>query len=615
MISFLRNRLQGIVAFSFLGVVALTFAFLGLPTFTQAVTDNEYATIDEYTISQSEYFSVRSSIQDSLRENNEEMSAEELEAEINNQLIDKYTKIHFINEIGIVVPDSFAENELSKDPDFQDNGEFSNDMFKNFLVNNNLSKYDLLDNYKNNYKAGFADLLFAVLANSYQSSTDELLERTFERRTVRYAKLDANNVTKEFSIADDELMNYYQLNKNQFFIPEKASYYTITFDKKVLNLKATEEGIRAAYDQYISNLPTPEKKVAHIMLLGSNYENKDLLDARVKEIESALSDISFSEAVAKYSEDSGTLDIGGELGFTNGEVFPPEFENKIKELELNEISAPIEYDGNIHFLTIVEIESLNIASFDEKKSELANEITQIAYEDKINEFAQMLSGKSYEISEVETFVNSLSLELSSYEELSLADMDISSENGKILFQTNTGTWSDPLQISSEEHIFAFILEKIPSTYENYETVKETIESSVLRQKKNSYLEEIYVKASDITLDEESLMNLFSIDDFKVNQLNNINFLTSLLSNEIKNVVFSEHEEDIVKKELLEDGLLFYSISNRIKGDLSAVPEEVIENTNLINEFAISLQILQKLREEYGFDDKLVISQEFINQNS
>ena len=151
MISFLRNRLQGIVAFSFLGVVALTFAFLGLPTFTQAVTDNDYATIDEYTISQSEYFSVRSSIQDILRDNNEEMSAEDLEAEINNQLIDKYTKIHFINEIGIIVPDSFAENELSRDPLFQDNGEFSNDIFKNYLVNNNLSKYDLLNVIKEVY--------------------------------------------------------------------------------------------------------------------------------------------------------------------------------------------------------------------------------------------------------------------------------------------------------------------------------------------------------------------------------------------------------------------------------------------------------------------------------
>ena len=615
MISFLRNRLQGIVAFSFLGIVALTFAFLGLPTFTQAVSNNEYATIDEYKITQSEYFSIRSSIQDRLRENNDQMSAEELEAEINNQLIDKYTKIHFINEIGIIVPDSFAENELSKDPQFQDNGEFSNEIFKNYLVNNNLSKYDLIDDFKNNYKANFAEILFSLLANSYQSSTDEILERIYERRTVQYVKLDAENVTKEFSLTDDELMNYYQLNKNQFFIPEKASFYTVIFNEKVLNLKATEEDVRAAYDLYLSNLPTPEKKVAHIMLLGSNYENEDLLAARVKEVENALSNISFADAVAKYSEDTGTLDIGGELGFTNGEVFPPEFEKKIKELKLNEISVPIEFDGNTHFLTITEVESINIASFDEKKLDLASEIIQIEYEDKINEFSQMLSGKSYDLSEVETFANSFSLELNSYEELSLTDIDISSENGKILFQTNTGTWSDPLQISPKEHIFAFVLEKIPSTYENYQTVKETIVSSVLRQKKNSYLEDIYVKASDIPLEKELLINLYSIDDFKVNQLNNINFSTSLLSNEIKNVVFSEHEVDIVKKELLEDGLLFYSVSNRTKGDLSVVPEEINENTKLINELGIRLEMLQKLRNKYGFDDKLVISQEFINQNS
>ena len=615
MISFLRNRLQGIVAFSFLGIVALTFAFLGLPTFTQAVSNNEYATIDEYKITQSEYFSIRSSIQDRLRENNDQMSAEELEAEINNQLIDKYTKIHFINEIGIIVPDSFAENELSKDPQFQDNGEFSNEIFKNYLVNNNLSKYDLIDDFKNNYKANFAEILFSLLANSYQSSTDEILERIYERRTVQYVKLDAENVTKEFSLTDDELMNYYQLNKNQFFIPEKASFYTVIFNEKVLNLKATEEDVRAAYDLYLSNLPTPEKKVAHIMLLGSNYENEDLLAARVKEVENALSNISFADAVAKYSEDTGTLDIGGELGFTNGEVFPPEFEKKIKELKLNEISVPIEFDGNTHFLTITEVESINIASFDEKKLDLASEIIQIEYEDKINEFSQMLSGKSYDLSEVETFANSFSLELNSYEELSLTDIDISSENGKILFQTNTGTWSDPLQISPKEHIFAFVLEKIPSTYENYQTVKETIVSSVLRQKKNSYLEDIYVKASDIPLEKELLINLYSIDDFKVDQLNNINFSTSLLSNEIKNVVFSEHEVDIVKKELLEDGLLFYSVSNRTKGDLSVVPEEINENTKLINELGIRLEMLQKLRNKYGFDDKLVISQEFINQNS
>ena len=68
MISFLRNRLQGIVAFSFLGIVALTFAFLGLPTFTQTFTENNYATIGKHSISQSEYFRTRSQIEQDLRD-------------------------------------------------------------------------------------------------------------------------------------------------------------------------------------------------------------------------------------------------------------------------------------------------------------------------------------------------------------------------------------------------------------------------------------------------------------------------------------------------------------------------------------------------------------------
>ena len=50
MISFLRERLQGIVAFSFLIIVALTFAFLGLPTFTQTFNNNDYAQIGKYSI-------------------------------------------------------------------------------------------------------------------------------------------------------------------------------------------------------------------------------------------------------------------------------------------------------------------------------------------------------------------------------------------------------------------------------------------------------------------------------------------------------------------------------------------------------------------------------------
>ena len=621
MISFLRNRLQGIVAFSFLGIVALTFAFLGLPTFTQTFTENNYATIDKYSISQSEYFRTRSQIEQDLREQfgegidfSDPNLIEAIQNLTNNSLIEKYTIINFFDEIGIDIPDSHAETELSKLDTFSVDGKFDQQLFKNYLINFNLTKDNLVEDYKSDLKLNLAVSLLDAAANSYTSSINQYLDLLTERRTVRYVKLDETNVSKEFILNEENLLNYYESNQNQFSTPEKKSYYQVTFNKSVLDMNVTEEDVKSAYDQYLLSLPSPEKRVAHLMLVGSNYENDDLLAAKVTEVQTELSNIGFVDAVIKYSEDLGTAEIGGDLGFTNGEVFPIEFESQIELLGLNEVSDPIYYEGNVHFLSLTEVESFEIPSFEEKKSELSNEIEQIAYEDKINEFVKLLSGKSYDISEVKEFANSLSLELEEYQAQSYADIDFSNENSSILFQTSLGAWSDPLQISPEEHVFAYIYEEIPSAFQDYLDVKEQIESIVLKQMKTSYLDEVYASVADISLDKESLSNLFSVEGFKVEQLKNINRSTSLLSNDMINIIFSEYETDIVKKALLQDGLLLFSVSNRTKGDLSKVEPEDREIIETEVKSGLLQLIFNDLRKEYDFDNKLVISPQFTSQN-
>tara|TARA_A100001234_G_C12630994_1_gene388185 strand:+ start:204 stop:2069 length:1866 start_codon:yes stop_codon:yes gene_type:complete len=620
-ISFLRNRLQGIVAFSFLGIVALTFAFLGLPTFTQTFTENNYATIDKYSISQSEYFRTRSQIEQDLREQfgegidfSDPNLIEAIQNLTNNSLIEKYTIINFFDEIGIDIPDSHAETELSKLDTFSVDGKFDQQLFKNYLINFNLTKDNLVEDYKSDLKLNLAVSLLDAAANSYTSSINQYLDLLTERRTVRYVKLDETNVSKEFVLNEENLLNYYESNQNQFSTPEKRSYYQVTFNKSVLDMNVTEEDVKSAYDQYLLSLPSPEKRVAHLMLVGSNYENDDLLATKVTEVQTELPNIGFADAVIKYSEDLGTAEIGGDLGFTNGEVFPIEFESQIELLGLNEVSDPIYYEGNVHFLSLTEVESFEIPSFEEKKSELSNEIEQIAYEDKINEFVKLLSGKSYDILEVKEFANSLSLELEEYQAQSYADIDFSNENSSILFQTSLGAWSDPLQISPEEHVFAYIYEEIPSAFQDYLDVKEQIESIVLKQMKTSYLDEVYASVADISLDKESLSNLFSVEGFKVEQLKNINRSTSLLSNDMINIIFSEYETDIVKKALLQDGLLLFSVSNRTKGDLSKVEPEDREIIETEVKSGLLQLIFNDLRKEYDFDNKLVISPQFTSQN-
>ena len=64
----MRERLQGIVAFSFLGIVALTFAFLGLPTFAQTFSNNSYAKIGDYNVSQSEFLRTKNLVEQNFRD-------------------------------------------------------------------------------------------------------------------------------------------------------------------------------------------------------------------------------------------------------------------------------------------------------------------------------------------------------------------------------------------------------------------------------------------------------------------------------------------------------------------------------------------------------------------
>ena len=159
MISFLRNRLQGIVAFSLLAIVAGTFAFTGIPGFTQTVPEDNYASIGKYKISQDEYFRSRAQVEQNLRDQfgggidfNDQMLVEAIQDLTNNSLIEKYTIINFFDELGIEIPDSHAENELSKLDTFSVDGKFDQDLFKNYLINFNLTKDDLIRDYKSDQK-------------------------------------------------------------------------------------------------------------------------------------------------------------------------------------------------------------------------------------------------------------------------------------------------------------------------------------------------------------------------------------------------------------------------------------------------------------------------------
>ena len=621
MISFLRERLQGIVAFSFLGIVALTFAFLGLPTFAQTFNNNDYAQIGNYSISQSEYFRTKSQVEQNLRSqfgdglNFSDPAIVDIVSNLtNNSIIEKYTLINLVDDLEIKIPAKYVETELSKLESFQVDGKFSQDLFKNYLINFNLSKEDLMEDFESDLKLNLAVSLIDATASAYDKTINQYLDLLTERRSVTFVELGPENVTQAIEITDVALQEYYSSNLEEFSIPESRSYLLLDLKKSNMDLGVSEEEVLQAYDLFLENLPVPEKRISHIMVIRDNYETEEGYQAKVSQVLDETISTNFSEAVRALSDDLGTIDTNGDLGFTNGEVFPSEFEQVISGLKLGEISKPLEFEGNTHFLKITELKGAENNSLEDQRAELVYELEQIKFEDKVAQVSSSITFSDYTIEEVYAFAESNNLEIKDFNGLQTDNLPFDFENAGVVNETDINNWSSPLEIASDNYSFAYVYEVTEKTYKEFESVKASVKESLTDEKKSEYLNEVYANSDDLELKKEFLASAFAVDNFKVENFKGINRSTSLLSNDIVGKVFNNSDIGTIKKEMTNNGLLIYVVEDRIKGDASGVSEEdklaILEESKRTN-----LQLaFNELREKYGFDEKISISNQFANQN-
>lgn len=617
MISFLRERLQGIVAFSFLGIVALTFAFLGLPTFAQSFTNNDYAKIGNYGISQSEYFRTRSQIEQNIRDQfGQQIDLNPLSSFIEEQaktsLIEKYSIIKFFDELNIKIPTNYIETELSRNEAFQIDGAFDQEAFKNYLINFNLSKEQLIRDYSSDLKLNLSVALLDSLVNVFDSTLEQYLDLLTEKRTIKFVSLDTSNVLIDYQPENQQLLEYYDSNSNEFLVPEKISFNVIDLDKEALEISVSETELKNAYDLYLQNIPDGEKRVSHAMIIRGNYEDEESFNEKVLLAEDALGKQSFEDVVQNFSDDEGTLEENGDLGFTDGEVFPEEFESVIAALSKGDISEKIFYEGNVHFLKITDVSGVEIEEFSEKSDELLREIKDIKFEDAIMNIQRSITGSNISLEQLEEqFKTTATL----FQELPRGESGYDSENENLIFDTNINSWSDPVNISNDSFQLVQPVVKTDESIEDFELVKEEIIAILVQRAKLKILEDAYASSNLITLDTESLLQQFPIENFKIEEFKDINRTTSLLSNDIVNIVFNQAETGVIKKELVNNTLFIYSILERNSGENDSVGEE--DRASIISQSRSSqLQyIFNALRAEYGLDNKYSENELIVNQTS
>ena len=618
MISSLRERLQGIVAFSFLGIVALTFAFLGLPTFAQTFSNNSYAKIGDYNVSQSEFLRTKNLVEQNFRDQfgpdfDLLPFADFINTQTISSLVEKYTIVKLLDELDIVIPESFIETELSKVDTFQIDGEFDQEAFKNYLINFNLSKKDLVEDFRTDTKLNLSLNFLGSITNVFDSTIENYLELLTERRSVRFALINPDDVSREISVTADEVNDYYSNNPAEFTLPENRNLTLLRLNKDSLVVPSNEAELNAAYEAYLDIIPPGEKRVAHLMLIASNYENQEDYDSKVDTISSTINSGNFTQLVNDFSEDDGTIDVDGDLGFTDGSIFPEVFEDKISQLELNQVSEAIVFEGNTHFLKVTELNSPEIQSLDEKSTELDSEIRQIKYEEILLRINEELAGTNSDINEVLSIYSIEQSDVLLEKDITPDTNDYSAAAVEEIFSTEINSWSEVFDLDASSASIVYVTDISPERKEPLELVLEKAEELVQAKKRADYLNEVFVSDNIIEFSSEEFEELGL--QTKIEEFKSINRNTSLLADEVVSLVFNQPSVGTIEKDFVKNELLIYQIINRIEGDPSLVESE--EREAIIQQ--VNSQLLQSmfnmLRIEYNLDDQYSENSAVVNQVS
>ena len=139
---------------------------------------------------------------------------------------------------------------------------------------------------------------------------------------------------------------------------EKRSFNILSVNQDQFrdSVEVPDGFIDAEYQDYLNRInATAERRVSHIMIDVLNYDSREDAFETLLSIQSKLGiDLTFEEAASQFSEDLISADFEGDLGFSSGDSFPPEFEEALDSMVVNETSGIIELDESFHIIKFTE---------------------------------------------------------------------------------------------------------------------------------------------------------------------------------------------------------------------------------------------------------------------
>ena len=393
----------------FLGLIALPFAFFGVDSYVRnSGVGNDVASVGKTKITVQQFEQALRDRQDQMRQSlgpsfqPELMQRPEIRQAVLNNLIDQRLLLLEAEKNGLRVVNSVVTNAIGRIPAFQEDGKFSLERYETMLRGQGMSPQQFEANIRQDLT--LQQLLGAVgesaLVGSVQA--EALLRIQNEERRFSELRFQPEQYAAKVKLDAAAVQKFYDENTAKFEVPEqvKAEYVLLSLDSLLAQVTVSDAEVKAWYEGRKDRFQQPEeRRASHILITpeGDDAKAKARAEALLAELQKTPG--KFAELARKHSQDPGTAQQGGDLGFFGRGMMVKSFEDTVFALKDGELSGVVKSDFGYHLIRLTGIKPGKLRSLEEVRAEIESELKRQAAMRKYAETAESFNNTVYEQSD------------------------------------------------------------------------------------------------------------------------------------------------------------------------------------------------------------------------
>ena len=592
MLESLRNFLSGKRVIVITALLAIPFVFLGSQSF--GTTFSSFGTVNGEPVSQMDFNLATSQVSQRLQSiYGEEFSLDDLDEEVSlelikNEIINQKTLLSQARDLGLIVSEKAAKQEIINIESFQGENGFDQTLFESTIRANGWTPEEYIELVRETISIDTLVSAMGINAFPIESDVEALASMLETSRDIDFIKIDKNILVGQQDASLEEGQAFYENNPFLFLSKEQRdfSYIVLTEDAYKQQVQVPENYIDEAYTDYMNDVEGQvQNRISHLMIEKSNYESPAKAFETINNIYKSLEskEILFEDAVSQSSEDLASKDIGGDLGLSSGDAFPQEFENAILSMKLDSISPIIELEDSLHILKLTEVIKPQIKTKTEMSEKLLSELIDaealaLMQDDFLELESLVLEGASFNALaktidapvQVTGLQNIESVELDGFVGISSSELfDASVLPNKIeIFE------------GDESYAFVMLTQAIQPSVRPFVDVADLAIQEVRNEKANLIINDFANDAESIINGEKVLpsQNGFTLESFK-----GVKRFSSLLPPEIINSTFESSLGTLVSSEAFNGDRYWAKSSNESIPTIDELGESIEQFQDFYNE--------------------------------